>query len=218
MRKIQPVQIAVFASLSAGAVLFAAETTWLAFGRVPLGDFRGVVLTILGVVVFYFYAIALYRGFLWFFPLRDGEIPHGSSQEFIYHVYVLFYLMIFYPIMRSGFMPAPVMRTFYLALGAKLGENTYSQGIIHDPGFVKIGSYSVVGQSALLIPHVIEGDKLAHYPITIGHRVTVGAMSAVLPGVTIGDGATVATGAVVPKGTVIGAGEIWGGVPAKRIK
>lgn len=218
MRKIQPQQIAVFATLVTFAVLLAVITTWLAFGRIPFGDFRGVVLTLVGIILFYVYSIVLYRVFFGFFPLRDGEVGHGTAQEFIYHVYVLFYLMIFYPIMRSGFMPAPFMRAFYLALGAKLGVNTYSQGIIHDPGFVTIGDHSVVGQSALLIPHVIEGDKLAHYPIRIGNHVTVGAMSAVLPGVTIGDGATVATGAVVPKGTVIGAGEIWGGVPAKRIK
>jgi acetyltransferase-like isoleucine patch superfamily enzyme len=140
-----------------------------------------------------------------------------SQQEFVYHVYILFYLLLFYPVMRSGFMPAPLMRAFYLALGTRLGENTYTQGILHDPPFIEIGRDSVVGQYAILVPHVIEGSRLAHHPIHVGDNVTIGAHASVLSDVTIGDGAIVATGAVVRKGTQIGAGEIWGGVPAARI-
>ncbi len=218
MRKIRVSQILVFGCLVTAAVALSVATVWLALGRVPLGDFRGVVLTIAFLVFLYVYAIIAYRLFLRVSPLHAGEIAEGSQQEFVYHVYILFYLLLFYPVMRSGIMPAPFMRLFYLALGTRLGENTYSQGIIHDPPFVEIGSNSVVGQSALLVPHVIEGNKLAHYPIRIGNNVTVGANSAVLSDVVIGDGAIVATGAVVPKGTRVGPGETWGGVPAKRIR
>ncbi len=96
-------------------------------------------------------------------------------------------------------------------MGARLGTNTYSQGIIHDPIFVSIGSDSVVGQSALIIPHVIERDHLAHYPVTIGDRVTIGANAVVLSDVVIEDNAMIAAGAVVTKGTRIGPGEVWGG-------
>lgn len=171
-----------------------------------------------GVAFLYLYGIGVYRLLLFAAPLREGEIREGSGQEFVYHVYVLFYLFLFYPIMRSGFTPAPFMRLFYLALGARLGSNTYSQGIIHDPGFVEIGHDSVVGQSALLIPHVIEGKRLAHYPIRIGDNVTIGAQAVILPGVEIADRAVVAAGAVVPKGTRIGPGELWGGLPARRLR
>ncbi len=218
MRKIRASQVLVFGAIVTAAAALAVLTTWLALGSLPLGDFRGVVLTIAFVVFLYAYAIIAYRLFLKVAPLREGEIPPDSQQEFVYHVYVLFYLLLFYPVMRSGIAPAPFMRAFYLALGTRLGENTYSQGIIHDPPFIEIGANSVVGQSALLIPHVIEGDKLAHYPIRIGNNVTIGANAAVLSDVVIGDNAIVATGAVVPKGTRIGPGETWGGVPAKRIR
>ena len=126
--------------------------------------------------------------------------------------------MLFYPVMRSGFMPAPLMRAFYLALGTRLGRNTYSQGIILDPPFVRVGSDSVIGQAALIVPHVIEGTRLAHFPVEIGNNVTIGAHAVVLSDVVVGDNAIVATGAVVPKGSRIGAGEVWGGVPARRIK
>jgi acetyltransferase-like isoleucine patch superfamily enzyme len=110
------------------------------------------------------------------------------------------------------------MRVFYQVLGARLGDNTYSQGILHDPPFVEIGHDSVVGQGALLIPHVIEGERLAHFPIRIGNHVTIGANAAVLSDVEIGDHAIVATGSVVKKGSRIGPHEVWGGVPARLIK
>jgi acetyltransferase-like isoleucine patch superfamily enzyme len=217
MRKIRISQILVFGCLLSAALALAVGTVWFALGKLPFGDFRGVVLTIAFVIFLNVYTIIAYRLFLRVSPLRPGEIAAGSRQEFVYHVYVLFYLLFFYPVMRSGIAPAPFMRLFYLALGARLGENTYSQGIIHDPPFVEIGANSTVGQSALLIPHVIEGNKLAHYPIRIGNNVTIGANAAVLSDVIVGDGALVATGAVVPKGTRIGPGETWGGVPARKI-
>ena len=217
MRKISAAQIAVFCGFLLLAVLSALATTWLVLGRTPLGDFRGVVLLGAFVVLLYAYALVLFRLYLSAFPLSEGEIAPGSGQEFVYHVYLLFFLILFYPVMRSGFVPVPMMRLFIMALGAKMGENTYSSGIILDPIFVELGANTLVGQFALIVPHVIEGERLAHYRIRIGSHVTIGAGATVMAGVTIGDHAIVSTGAVVKKGTLIGPGEIWGGVPAKRI-
>lgn len=218
MRKITLFQICSFMLLLLLALMLGIGTTILLLGDLPLGDFRGISLVFSALVLIHGYAISIYRLFLKMYPLKEGEIESGSGQEFIYHVYVLFYLMVFYPIMRSGFMPAPLMRIYYQALGAQLGANTYSQGIIHDPLFVQIGKNSTVGQSALLIPHVIEGSYLAHYPIGIGNNVTVGAHAIILAGVSIGDNAMVAAGAVVPKNSRIGPNEIWGGIPAHKLR
>ena len=217
MRKITPLQILVFVSMLAVALACALVTDHFLFGSLRSDDFRGIVLVLAGVALLYFYAIVIYRLFLRARPIKEGEIPPASGQEFVYHVYILFYLMLFYPVIRSGIPPAPFMRWFYQALGARLGPNTYSQGIIHDPPFVSIGANCVVGQSALLIPHVIETDRLAHYPIVIGDNVTVGASAIILAGVTIGDRAIVSAGAVVTKQTRIGSGETWGGIPARRL-
>ena len=217
MRKISATQISVFFILFLLALAGALATTWLLLGRLPLGDFRGVVLVFAGVMLLYLFALILYRVFLRLFPLQPGEIAPGSRQEFVYHVYLLFFLLLFYPVMRSGFVPVPLMRLFYLALGARLGTNTYSSGIIFDPIFVEIGDNTLVGQYALVVPHAIEGQRLSHHPVRIGSDVTIGAGSIVLPGVTIGDNAIVSMGAVVTKGTRIGSGEIWGGIPARLI-
>lgn len=219
MRKISNVQMAVFLSLFALILLFGVSTAFLLFGSIPLGEFKGILLTIAMVFTTYCFAVMFYRLiFLKFMPLRTGEIKEESHDEFVYHIYLMFLLILFYPIMRSGFFPVPFMRLFYLALGAKLGENTYSAGIIYDPFFVQVGNNTLIGQSALLIPHVIEGGKLAHYPIVLGNNVTIGAHSVIMSNVIIEDEAIVSVGAVVTKNTHIGNGEVWGGVPAKRIR
>ena len=217
MRKITIWQIAVFALLLTLSIVTGIVSSLTLASLMPLGGYHEIVVVFNALLLIYLFALLVFRLFLAIFPLRAGEIPENSQQEFVYHVYLLFYLILFYPILRSGFVPVPIMRLVYLALGAKLGDNTYSSGIILDAQFVEIGSNSIVGQYALLVPHVIEGKKLAHYPIVMGNNVTIGAGATVLSGVTIGDGAIVSTGAVVTKGSNIGPGEIWGGVPAKRI-
>jgi serine acetyltransferase len=218
VRKISLPQVLVFACLLSIALAGSIITTGVTVGRLGLGDFRGLTLFLVAVVLLYIYAALIYRLFLACWPLREGEIPPHSPQEFVYHVYLLFYLLLFYPIMRSGSVPVPVMRLVYLALGARLGPNTYSSGIILDPHFVQMGANCIVGQFALIVPHVIEGTRLAHYPITVGDNVTIGAHAVVLSDVTIGSNAIVATGAIVPKGSRIAAGEVWGGVPARLLK
>lgn len=218
MRKISNVQILVFLLLILPALYLSVISIEIIFTLIPPNDFRGIILFILGIIFFYIYTLIIYRLFMSFFPFKEGEIQESTREEFSYHVYLLFYLILFYPIMRGGFVPVPLMRLFYQALGARLGNNTYSSGILLDPPFIQIGADTLVGQYALLVPHAIENKKLAHYPIQIGNNVTIGAHSVILAGVTIGDGALVATGAIVTKGTNISAGEIWGGVPARCLK
>ncbi len=217
MRKIQPSQIVTFLALFTLACLLAWSSTNAALGRIELGDYRPIATIAAFVFALYLFALLLFRVFTTLLPLPVGEIAEGSRDEFVYHVYLLFFLILFYPVIRSGFVPVPVMRVFYQALGARLGANTYSSGLLLDPPFIRLGSNCIVGQFALLVPHVIEGRKLAHYPIVAGDNVTIGAGATVLSGVTIGNDAIVSTGAVVTKGTVIGDGEIWGGVPARLL-
>lgn len=218
MRKINTLQILIFLFLFSIVSTCTLIATPFLFDHLTLGDFRGVILFIAGFIVFYIFALLTFRAFLWITPLQAGEIAKDSQQEFVYHIYLLFFLIIFYPVMRSGAVPLPIMRLVYQALGAKLGDNTYSSGIILDPQFVEVGANSLIGQYALIVPHALENERLGHYPIYIGNNVTIGAHAVVLGGCVIEDNALVATGAVVKKGTHIAAGEVWGGVPAKRIR
>lgn len=217
MRKMQPGPIVIFILLLAFTVLLSVAATYFLLGTLPLGDFRGVTLALAWIVLYFACATIVFRTFHSAMPIRAGEIAIGSREEFAYHVYLLSYLLIFNPVMFSGLLPVPLMRLFYKALGARMGANSFSVGIMLDPHFVSLGDNTIVGNGALLIPHVIEGTRLAHFPIIVGSNVTIGARSVVLSDVMIGDHATVAVGAVVAKGSRIGPGEVWAGIPARCI-
>lgn len=219
MRKILPWQIAIFFALAGLSTAAAGLLIWLAYPHLKwAAEFRAILASLAFIVLFYLGAIACYRAVLAVLPLPSGDVPHRSRPEAIYHIHLLFFLMLFYPLMKSNLVPVPLMRLVYMALGARMGANTYSGGILFDPLFITLGANTIVGQGALLIPHVIEGERLAHYPIRVGDNVTIGANAVILSDVDIGSNAIVAIGAVVTKGTKIGEGETWGGTPARKLK
>lgn len=216
MRSISGVQILIFNLLMAFSVLCGAAAGYVAFELMPGGEFRSLIVVFVGIVFVYVGAILAYRLWLCIRPLPTGEIPPHSPAETTYHVYLLFFLILFYPITRSGVMPVPLLRLFYQALGGRFGANSYTSGIIFDPIFVSVGANSILGQGSVIVPHAIEGLHLSHERITIGNNVTIGVNAVVLQGCVIEDEATVGIGAVVAKNTHIRRGEIWLGVPAKR--
>lgn len=218
MRQISVPQIALFSLLLALILVLSMATTWFTLSHLPLGDFRGVVVMGAGVIFVYLYGFAVYRLFLYLMPLPEGELAEGSTEEFTAHVNSLFYLLLFNTLIRTHFVPAPLMRLVYIALGARMGRNTFSVGAILDPPLTEFGANCIIGHDAVLFSHVIEGKRFALFPIRVGNNVTIGAMAIIMAGVSIGEGAIVSAGAVVLEGTNIGAHEVWGGVPAKRIK
>jgi acetyltransferase-like isoleucine patch superfamily enzyme len=218
MRAITAQQVSLFFFLLGSILVLSLATTWLAFGQLPLGDFRGVALVGAWVVTFYLYAFAVYRLFLHFLPLQEGELAEGSREEFAAQVNILFYLLLFNSLIRTHFLPVPLMRLVYQALGTRMGANTYSAGVILDPPLTELGANCIIGHDAVLFSHAIEGRHFALARIRAGDNVTIGATAVVMSGVSIGDGAIISAGSVVLKDTVIGAHEIWGGVPAKRLK
>ncbi len=220
MRKIKIFQILIFSCLfiiCAAAAVYTSSTLTALILDANVG-YKDLCVFFLSILIFYVYIILVFRGFLHLFPLKTGYIERDSKDETIYHIYLLFFIMGFYPLMRSGFLPFPLLRLLYLSLGAKMGDNSFTGGIIHDPIFVKIGKNCNLGQGSLLVPHQIEGDKLSHQPIIIGDNCTIGALSIIFQNVKVGNNSIVAASAVVTKGTIIGDDEIWGGVPAKFIK
>lgn len=218
MRPITPFQITVFSVLFSIILAFGIAGGYFLVGSLALGDFRGIAITAAVVVCTYFSAFAIYRIFLRFLPLREGEIIAGSREEFAAQLNILFYLLLFNSLIRTHFLPVPLLRLVYLALGARLGHNTYSAGVLLDPPLTFAGDNCIIGHDAVLIGHVIEGRRFSLAPVRLGNDVTIGAHAVVMSGVSVGDGAIISAGAVVLKGTRIGPGEVWGGVPARRLK
>lgn len=218
MRAITPFQIAVFAVLLTVILVSGITGAWLLVGFLGLGEFRAIAIVVAAVVFIYLAAFLVYRLFLRFFPLCEGEVMAGTRYEFSAQVNILFYLLLFNSLIRTHFLPVPLLRLVYLALGARLGRNTYSAGVLLDPPLTIAGDNCIIGHDAVIIGHAIEGSRFSLAPVKMGNDVTIGATAVVMAGVTIGDGAIISAGAIVPKGTRIGAGEVWGGVPARRLK
>lgn len=216
MRKIKINSISTFLFLSATAGVLAFFSMYLPCSN--LFNIHPLIVFFAGVLLFYLYAILIYRLFLRFFPLKEGYIEPDSSQEFIYHVYLLFYLVLFYQLIRPKIIPVPLLKMVYLMLGAKLGKNTFCSGTILDPIFFSAGYNTIIGEDSCLFAHAIEGAHLSHKAIRLGDNVTIGAKSILMAGVEVGNNSIVAAGSVVSKNTVIGKNEIWGGNPAQFIK
>lgn len=217
MREIRLKPILLFSGFVLFILAGGIGSTIVFLRPLPLGDYRPIVTVAASIAAIYVVAIALYRVFLSVRPVEEGIVEEGSPEEFNYHVYLLFYLVFFYSLTRSKFLPVPLMRLIYQGLGARLGKNTYSSGTILDPPLTSMGDHCIVGQDAVLYSHAIEGRHLSHAAIVLGNHVTIGANAVVMSGARIGDHAVVASGAVVLKDARIPAREIWGGVPARKI-
>ena len=112
----------------------------------------------------------------------------------------------------------PFLPLFYQMMGAKMGRNVQiNTTIIGDAALLEIGNNTVIGGDVTLVAHVAEGHELIIKKVKIGSHVTVGMMSIIMPGVTIGDNVMIAANTVIPKDTQIPANTRWAGIPAKQI-
>jgi acetyltransferase-like isoleucine patch superfamily enzyme len=90
---------------------------------------------------------------------------------------------------------------------------------------IQIGNDCAIGSNCIFADHHHSDDlgpdrmrdaKTLMAPIKIGNNVLIGGNSVILEGVVIGDGAVIGAGSVVTKS--IPSNEIWGGIPARKIR
>ena len=113
----------------------------------------------------------------------------------------------------------------YLRIGANTAINEYCN-IRASGGNIQIGHDCIIAQMVSIIasnhstrlglPMKDQPWSTETVSVSIGNDVWIGAGAVILPGSRLEDGAVIAAGAVV-KG-LIPAGEIWGGIPARRLK
>jgi acetyltransferase-like isoleucine patch superfamily enzyme len=116
-----------------------------------------------------------------------------------------------------------------VAGGLTIGERSAvgaQANIRAEGGVVVLGRRCLLAQGVSLIGanHTVrKGALFQDLPfdeqrtgVRIGDNVWIGAHVTVLPGCAVGDGAILAAGCVVTKD--VPAGEIWGGVPARKLR
>lgn len=173
------------------------------------------------------------------------NIVHGKSlgNKMPVPVKCIYYAITLFGNIIWNKIPSRHLRKwFYQVLGAKIGKRTFPcrrveilfpKGLFLGDG-IAIGWFAeldarggiTVGHDTNISSHVklITGShdiddpeySAEFKPITIGHHCWIGTGAIILQGVTIGNGAVVAAGAVVTKD--IPPYEVWGGVPARKIK
>ena len=219
MKKVTLLPILIFNLLMILPVGSTLLFTWV-LGKLTHDVFFGdFILCVCSALFFLTGVVIVYRLFLKIFPFPEGDLPQGHPCELRYLVYLMFWLMIFLPLLRMSFIPVPLSRLVIIALGGKIGEGSYSSGLIFEPHFVTIGQHTQLGADCLIVPHYQAGGRhVSHHPIRIGNNVTIGGRTVIMSGTTIEDGAVIGLCSLVTRGTHIGPNEVWAGVPAKYIK
>jgi len=117
------------------------------------------------------------------------------------------------------FVPSFLSNAYFRISGAKIGKNTQINTFrLNDPSLIRIDDDCVVGGGAIFNGHLVEKGQLVFAPIHMKKGSLVGSGATIQPGVTVEEDAVVATNALVPKYRTIPAGEVWGGLPAVKIR
>ena len=218
MPKIKAGSIITFSFIFTGVVFSALLSVagWKYLWQRPLAvDLEGIAVFLITYLAASFLAFRLFHRI---FPLPEGPVESNSRSEWIYGVYILQFLIFFYPLIFTQMVPVPMRRLFYGALGAKLGENSYPSGVIFDPQLVEVGNFCVLGFGSLLCPHIVKQGAVDHRKILLSDRVTLGVGVTVYGGSVIEEDSLILPHSVVNPGTYIPSGEVWGGCPAVKLK
>ena len=192
-----------------------ATTDWSLFARILLGS-----CLLWGLYFSFTLCVIVVTGL--FRILTRGGTPLGrfplyslkGIQWASFNAVILFVRFTCIDFMRG----TPLIGIFHRLMGMKVGKRVQiNTAVLADSNLIEIGDESVIGGDVTLVGHAVEHGNLVTGPVKIGKHVTVGLMTIIFPGVTIGDGAMIAANAVLPKGTQVGPGEIWAGIPAKKI-
>ncbi len=205
--------VLVFLSLLPGALLITKaiqlQSVFLLCGAVGLAYYIFQFVIIIGCGL----ALRL-------IPKPVPGLLTNSKDEFMNFVIIgiSFYLMRSPAYKLALTTPFPGALFFWLAGGrceGMLGANVS----ISEPHLISIGKGSTIGVNSFLTGHIKNGyGQSIVEPIKIGENVLIGEGTSIHPGVVIGNHAIVAEKSLVKPGTVIGSHEVWGGVPAKKLK
>jgi acetyltransferase-like isoleucine patch superfamily enzyme len=142
---------------------------------------------------------------------RSLAVITVGVHNFLMNLIQFFYL----PLVRS----TPLIIWFYRGMGMKIGKDTIiTTWRIFDCDMIEIGDHCVIGGSVAISAHIAEKGRGILKKVRIGNRVTIGANTTVLPGVTIEDNVIVGANSLIPKDARLETNSVYGGVPIRKIR
>jgi len=118
----------------------------------------------------------------------------------------------------AAFAGTPFINVILRLLGARIGRRVFNDGCgMPERSLVAVGDDCVLNEMSTIQCHSQEDATFKSDYSTLGDRVTLGTVSHVHYGVTVGDDAELTTDCFLMKGEEVPAGAQWGGNPAHDI-
>jgi len=112
----------------------------------------------------------------------------------------------------------PLCWVFTPLFGPRSRSCCITDALFMDPYLTHIGRNVTIGFGAIITAHTQGRDEVILKRTIIEDDVLIGGRACVYGGCHIRRGAVILGNAVVRPDTVVGENEVWGGVPAKKIK
>lgn len=155
------------------------------------------------------------------YSLKPGEIP---DRNLIYSMFIATLIKARYEPPFPGFLVHALVSLPPLCwlMGPIFGPRTRSVGVtdplVMDPHWVEIGRNVIIGYGAIISGHTQGRDDITIKKTVIGDDVLIGGNAVIYHGCRIGNGAVIMGSALLRPETIVGENEVWGGIPAKKIK
>lgn len=150
------------------------------------------------------------------FPFKTGSYSMNHGQFALWKLHAVL-SQLGQPCLGL-FIPIFLRPLVYVLYGASIGKQTAIGGKILDPFATRLDDRAVLGEGSIVTAHIITHDRFCLLPVTVKKWATVGVGVIIMPGVEVGENSVVLPGSVVTMKTQIPPNEVWGGIPAKKIK
>jgi acetyltransferase-like isoleucine patch superfamily enzyme len=152
------------------------------------------------------------------FLLKPDRGPYYSVKFLPWVLHNALTYLVRYTVI-DWYTPSPFTNWFYIAMGLKAGRGVQiNSSNLSDPALITLEDKVTVGGSATIIAHYGQGGFLIVDPVRIRKKATIGLKATIMGGVDVGEGSLVMPNSFVLPKTQIPANEIWGGVPAVKIR
>jgi len=202
-----------------GLILSATVSLlWLAQGwlQAVLGPYFSIGLLFLFAILYGAFTALLLAAISALLPLREGDYAMDHAQFTLWKVqHVVGELG---KVALSVFFPVFARPAYYALFGARVGSHVAVGGKIIDPCLTVLEDGCILGEGCIVTCHAMVSNRFILREVRVGKRATIGVGCIIMPGVRIGAGAVILPGSVLKADLEVPAGEIWGGIPAVRVR